>query len=51
MALRLFKGEIDMTSWSWDTVIRWDIDTGKIYIDGIEVYYDSANEVYRPLGK
>jgi len=39
-----------MTVWEWNTVVQYDIDTGRIYIDNIEVYYDSANEVYRPLG-
>jgi hypothetical protein len=41
----------EMTTWNWDTVIRLVLETGKIYIDGIEVYYDHANKVYRPLGK
>ena len=40
-----------MKTWSWDTLIQWDVETGKIYIDGIEVYYDRDSEVYRPLEK
>jgi hypothetical protein len=40
-----------MTTWPWDMIVRLDMETGKIYIENIEVYYDRANEVYRPLGK
>ena len=40
-----------MTTWEWNTIVQFDIKTGKIYIEGIEVYYDRAHEIYRPLGK
>lgn len=45
----------DMITWPWDTVLSIELDTGKVYIDNIEVYYDAANQVWRqvlrPLGK
>ena len=36
---------------NYDGVVKLEIKTNKIFIDGIEVYYDINNEVYRPLGK
>jgi hypothetical protein len=48
--MMLIEGN-EMVTWEWDTVVRWDLETGKIYIENIEVYYDRANEVYRPVGK
>ena len=40
-----------MITWPWNTVVKLEIKTNKIFIDGTEVYYDINNEVYRPLGK
>lgn len=35
-----------MKTWSWKTVVRMDRYSGRLFIDGIEVIFNPAKNIY-----